>query len=207
MSSTELIVILARGNMMISLSEYSEDELAGLLKNNSEAAFSEIYRRYWDKMYVVARKRLDNATEGEEIVQDIFCNLWRKRAGFELHKGFNNYFSVAVKFEVINRLQKRSRTQVFEKNWSNELTEVDQSTQDQLRFNELQQLLELTVKSLPEKCQLVFRLKHEAGYSQKQIAASLDISEKTVEAHLSKARKTIKASLGSSAILLLLINL
>lgn len=206
MSSTELIVILARGNIMVSLSEYSEDKLAGLLKNGSEAAFSQIYSRYWDKMYVVARKRLDDAIEAEEIVQDVFCNLWRRRAGFELHKGFNNYFAVAVKFEVINRLQKRSRTQRFEKDWSNEVTEVDQSTQDQLSFNELQQLLELTVKSLPEKCQLVFRLKHEAGYSQKQIAETMDISEKTVEAHLSKARKTIKNNLGPAGMLLLLIN-
>ncbi|WP_316840212.1 RNA polymerase sigma-70 factor [Pedobacter gandavensis] len=192
---------------MISLSEYSEDELASLLKKGSEAGFSEIYRRYWDKLYIVARKRLDDATEAEEIVQDVFCNLWRKRTNFELHKGFNNYFSVAIKFEVINRLQKRARTQSFEKNWSIELTEIDQSTQDQLSFNELKQLLELTIKSLPEKCQLVFRLKHEEGYAQKQIAEQLDISEKTVEAHLSKARKTIKAKLGTLSILVLLINL
>lgn len=191
---------------MISLTEHSEDELAGLLKKSSEAAFSEIYRRYWDKLYVVSRKRLDDATEAEEIVQDLFCNLWRKRANFELHKGFNNYFSVAIKFEVINRLQKRARTQSFEKNWSNELTEIDRSTQDQLNFNELKQLLELTIKSLPEKCQLVFRLKHEEGYAQKQIAEQLNISEKTVEAHLSKARKTIKDQLGSLSILLFLMN-
>ncbi|WP_316821085.1 RNA polymerase sigma-70 factor [Pedobacter gandavensis] len=193
--------------MMISLTEHSEEELAGLLKKNSEAAFSEIYRRYWDKLYVVSRKRLDDATEAEEIVQDVFCNLWRKRANFELRKGFNNYFSVAVKFEVINRLQKRTRTQSFEKNWSQELTEIDLSTQDQLSFNELKQLLELTIKSLPEKCQLVFRLKHDDGYSQKQISEHLEISEKTVEAHLSKARKTIKDKLGDFGILLFLINL
>lgn len=192
---------------MISLTESSEDELAGLLKKNSETAFSEIYRRYWDKLYVVSRKRLDDAEEAEEIVQDIFCNLWRKRATFELHKGFNNYFSIAIKFEVINRLKKRARTQSFEKNWSHQLTEIDLSTQDQLSFNELKQLLEHTIKSLPEKCQLVFRLKHEEGYAQKQIAEQLAISEKTVEAHLSKARKTIKNKLGTIGTFLLLFNL
>ena len=42
-------------------------------------------------------------------MQDIFCNLWRKRSGFELTKGFQYYFSVAVKFEVINRMAKKSR--------------------------------------------------------------------------------------------------
>ncbi|PTS97327.1 RNA polymerase sigma-70 factor, partial [Pedobacter sp. HMWF019] len=61
---------------------------------------------------------------------------------------------------------------------------------------ELQQKLQLTIQSLPEKCQLVFKLKHENGYSQKEIAKELQISEKTVEAHLSKARKTLKQSFG-----------
>lgn len=181
---------------MVPLSKHSEDELAALLRAGSEAAFSEIYSRYWDKLYIVARKRLDSEFEGEEIVQEIFCKLWRRREIFQLNKGFNNYFSVAVKFEVINRLQKRERTQALEKNLSQELTELDETTVEQMDFNELKQQLELTIKRLPEKCQLVFRLKHEEGYSQKQIALELDLSEKTVEAHLSKARKTIKDQFG-----------
>lgn len=182
---------------MVSLSEHSENELAVLLKTGSERAFSEIYNRYWDKLFIVARKRLDSAFEGEEIVQEIFCNLWRKRESFQLNKGFNNYFSVAVKFEVINRLQKRTRTQLLEKNLSQELTEFDEATIEQLSFKELKQQLELTIKQLPEKCQIIFRLKHEEGLSQKQIAAQLELSEKTVEAHLSKARKTIKDQFGN----------
>lgn len=182
---------------MVPLSKHSENELAGLLKAGSEAAFSEIYNRYWDKLYIVARKRLDSAYEGEEIVQEIFCNLWRKRETFQLEKGFNNYFSVAVKFEVINRLQKKERIQTLEKNLSVQLTELDETTSKQIDFNELKAQIELTVKQLPEKCQIVFRLKHEEGLSQKQIAAQLDVSEKTVEAHLSKARKTIKDQFGS----------
>ena len=182
---------------MVPLSKYTEDELAGLLRAGSEAAFSEIYNRYWDKLYIVARKRLDNQFEGEEIVQEIFCNLWRKRETFQLQKGFNNYFSIAVKFEVINRLQKKERKENLEKNLTYELTEVDKTTVEQLDFNELKQQLEETIKRLPEKCQIVFRLKHEEGFSQKQIAAELDLSEKTVEAHLARARKSIKDQFGN----------
>ncbi|MFA4869513.1 MAG: RNA polymerase sigma-70 factor [Pedobacter sp.] len=192
---------------MVSLSEHSENELAGLLKTGSEAAFSEIYNRYWDKLYVVARKRLDSTFEGEEIVQEIFCNLWRKREIFQLDKGFNNYFSVAVKFEVINRLQKRERIQNLERNLSIQLTEFDDTTAKQVDFNELKAQIELTVRQLPEKCQIVFRLKHEDGLSQKQIADQLNVSEKTVEAHLSKARKTIKDQFGSLGSLFFLIFL
>ncbi|MBB6501940.1 RNA polymerase sigma factor [Pedobacter cryoconitis] len=176
----------------ISYGTLSDQELSGLIQVDDEAAFNEIYKRYWERLYVVARHRTDDTYEAEEIVQDIFCNLWRKRNEFVLTKGFLNYFSVAVKFEVINRLAKRNRENRLKKEVSVFSSLADESTVDQLNYNELQSQLALTIKVLPEKCMLVFKLKHEEGYSQKQIAEELNIAEKTVEAHLAKARKTIR---------------
>jgi RNA polymerase sigma-70 factor (family 1) len=174
----------------------SDNELATLITTDDEAAFNEIYKRYWERLYIAARHRIADSYEAEEIVQDIFCNLWRKRNGFELTKGFQNYFSVAVKFEVINRMAKKSRENRVKKEVLVLSSAIDESTSDQLDFNELQGQLALTIKVLPEKCLLVFKLKHEEGYSQKQIAEELNIAEKTVEAHLSKARKTIRIRFG-----------
>ncbi|MGY0041302.1 RNA polymerase sigma factor [Pedobacter sp. NJ-S-72] len=174
----------------------SDNELATLITTDDEAAFNEIYKRYWERLYVAARHRISDSYEAEEIVQDIFCNLWRKRNSFELTKGFQYYFSVAVKFEAINRMAKKSRENSVKKEVLVLSSVIDESTSDQLDFNELQSQLALTIKVLPEKCLLVFKLKHEEGYSQKQIAEELNIAEKTVEAHLSKARKTIRIRFG-----------
>lgn len=174
----------------------ADQELAVMMKAGDEAAFNEIYKRYWERLYVVAKHRTGDTYETEEIVQDIFCNLWRKRHSFELTKGFQNYFAVAVKFEVINRMARKNRENRLKKEVSVLSPLADESTSDQLDFNELQSQLALTIKVLPEKCLLVFKLKHEEGYSQKQIAEELNIAEKTVEAHLSKARKTIRIRFG-----------
>ncbi|MBB5644198.1 RNA polymerase sigma factor [Pedobacter cryoconitis] len=182
-----------------SYATLSDHELAGLLAADDEAAFNELYKRYWERLYVIARQRIDDAYEAEEIVQDIFCNLWRKRSTFELTKGFQYYFSVAVKFEVINRMAKKSRENRVKKEVLVLSSPFDESTSDQLDFNELKSQLALTIKVLPEKCLLVFKLKHEQGYSQKQIAQEMDIAEKTVEAHLAKARKTIRLRFGHLA--------
>ncbi len=103
---------------------------------------------------------------------------------------------MAVKFEVINRMAKKNRENRVKKEVLVFSSAIDESTSDQLDLNELQSQLALTIKALPEKCLLVFKLKHEQGYSQKQIAEELNMAEKTVEAHLSKARKTIRAKLG-----------
>lgn len=188
---------------MRDFNQLSEVELAELLRQDEELAFREIYVRYWDKLYVIACKRLNNPVDAEEVVQDIFCNLWRKRKEFILSKGFSNYFAVAVKFEVINRLAKRARQAIYKKKAVTEFTETDFSTLNIIALNELKDQLQQSLETLPKKCRMVFRLKYEKDYSQHQIAEALNISEKTVEAHLSKARKTLRGSFGNALGLLM----
>lgn len=174
---------------MANYSALSDHDLAKLLRDGNESAFNEIYNRNWAGIFLVARNRLKNDSLAEEIVQNIFCSLWRKRTDFYLEKSFKAYFAVAVKYEVINQTAKRKREIDFANRFT--YTDVDNSTLQTLSFNELKGILEDSICLLPERCQLVFRLKIEHGYSQKQIAKELNISEKTVEAHLSKARKDL----------------
>jgi len=181
---------------MAPYDKLNDFEVAELLRADSEAAFKLIYNRYWDKLYVIACKRMGERLEAEEVVQDIFCNLWRKRRSLTLSKGFDNYLAVAVKFEVINRLAKHARASAYEKELAGALSEVDESMLQQLDYNELQRKFKDTVNGLSEKCRIVFNLQHELGYSHQQIADELDISTKTVEAHLSKARRTLRDTFG-----------
>ncbi len=185
-------------DLMLTYQNLSDQELLFLLKTDDESAFNELYNRYWSGIFLVARNRLSNDSDAEEIVQDIFCNLWRKRSLFVLEKSFKAYFSVAVKYEVINRLAQKKRENSFIEKLSKENTEEDLSTLQTLSFNDLEERLYDSIILLPERCQLVFKLRFEKEFSQKEIAHELGISEKTVEAHLSKARKHIRTSLGST---------
>ena len=176
-------------------SQLGDFDLSRLLQQGDERAFSEIYKRYWEKLYLIANKRLNDSAEAEEIVQDIFCKLWRRRDTFLLTKGFDNYFAVAVKFEVINRIAKKSRHAVLKKEISLIYTETDNSTVEDLNLRELKKQFQDLVNALPEKCRMVFKLRYEKYYTQYQIAQELHISEKTVEAHLAKVRKSLKGTL------------
>ena len=191
------------------MDNYSDLKLAELLSMDSEAAFNEIYNRYWASVFLVARNRLKNDLEAEEIVQNIFCHLWRKRRTFQLKKTFQIYFAVAVKYEVINLSVKKQREINFVEHVSRHGFNVDNSTLQKLSYNELKHTLEKTICVLPERCQLVFRLRIESEYTQKEIAKELAISEKTVETHLTKARKHIRDTLDPALIphVIILINM
>jgi RNA polymerase sigma-70 factor (ECF subfamily) len=175
--------------------DHTDEQLVYLLRGSDEAAFTEIYRRYWDKLYVAATHRLCDGVEAKEVVQDIFYNLWKKRASLRLTHALSTYLAAAVKFEVINRLARDERKRRYLKDTAGRLSIAENLTQQQIDFDMLREQLSALVKALPEKCRLVYRLHREAGYSKEEIAEELGIASKTVEAHLSTAIRKIRRGL------------
>ncbi|HLU51765.1 MAG TPA: RNA polymerase sigma-70 factor [Flavobacteriaceae bacterium] len=195
---------------MSSYDLYTDFEIVDLLNQNDESAFRHLYNKYWDKLFIMASNRLDDPTEGEEVVQDIFFNLWKKRETFRLQRGFENYFAVALKYEVITRRAKRLKNKAFQTQLYSALNEpYIEEAFHQFDLDQLQSQLKYRINQLPKKCQLVFTLSRESELSNKQIAEKLNISEKTVEKHITHALKFLKTHFGHyfNLILLLLISL
>ena len=180
----------------------NEKEVLTRLHNGDKEAFTELYNLYWKKLFSLAAQKLQNLYEAEELVQDIFLDLWKRREELAVEHSLSSYLAASVKYKVINLLAKRNLQSRYE-NYAHSLRVIsDLSTEQNLRFEELkEQLLKETAK-LPEKCRLVFHLSREEGFSQKQIANKLSISEKTVEAHLSRALRSLRTGLSGLITLL-----
>lgn len=170
-------------------------ELIQCLKEEGDrAAFEELYNRYWKKLLVQALIKLKAEAEAEEVVQDVFMDLWERRRSIEIQKTFHTYMASCVKYQILKRLARQRKHDTFEQESRLSFTDGVNITEDWLNYEATRRQIEETVQCLPEKCQLVFRLSREEGYSQKEIAEALSISTKTVETHLGKALKTIRSS-------------
>lgn len=189
-------------NNMKSASTASDLELIDFLQKGSRMAFTEIYNRYWDKLFNMAGHKLDHLEDAEEVVQDIFISLWHRRESLSISTTLNAYLAVSVKYRVIKFLDKQYQQKKYAGSLGPEKL-LDNSTEQWLEFMEMKERLEKLVLKLPIKCQLVYRLSREDGASQKEIAESLNISEKTVEAHLAKAVQRIKTGINSYLLTLL----
>lgn len=190
---------------MRDFSKYSDQELAAFLRSGDAAAFKAIYKKYWEKLLVVAGKRLDDLQEAEEVLQDIFLNLWLRRKDFELRVSFDNYFAVAVKFQIINRLAKRSRESLRNKAFAAGRVTAAEPAAVQFDVALLQRQLNDTIDTLPGKCRLVFKMSREQDLSNKEIAKTLGIAEKTVEKHMTSALKTLRTRFGNLLPVLMLL--
>lgn len=161
------------------------------MAENNHDAFTEIYNRYWKKLFTVAANKVFELEEAREIVQNVFISLWDRRNVLQIEGSLSAYLAMSVKYRVINALDARFTRKKYLDSLVKD-KDFDDSTREWLEFMDLESRLSVLIAALPEKCRLVFELSRQKGYSNKEIAAELNISEKTVEAHLSKARKDLR---------------
>jgi RNA polymerase sigma factor (sigma-70 family) len=126
------------------------------------------------------------------MVQDIFLDIWNRRAELNITGDLEAYLAVSMKFKVINAQARLKRSRDFQQYLVYHQTKQDNSTEEWLGFHELKERLSLLVSKLPERCRITYQLSKELGFSQREIAAQLEISEKAVEANLSRAMKSLR---------------
>jgi len=173
----------------------SDDELTLLLKIGNDAAFTHIYNTYWKKLYYIAYKLLKDTVAAEEIVQDVFLTLWRKKEGLNI-ACLNQYLGAMTRYAVYRYVAKEKQFKTGEDNVAAmnavAVSEIDVDNKILLEI-----ITELSNK-LPEKCRLVFQYNKLQDQSLAEVAERLNISQKTAEAHLTKALRIIRANIGSA---------
>jgi RNA polymerase sigma-70 factor (ECF subfamily) len=182
---------------MMIYPDYTDLELVTLICDGDENAFAEIYNRYWKQVLYYAAQKTGDMTAAEDIVQDVFVSLWKRRAELEIKSEFKNYLIVSIKYRVLKFLNRERIKRLAEE--SNGLTYdlLDDSTQQYLDFEELRSALEEMICKLPEKSALIYRMNKEEGLSHREIACEMGMSEKAINSNLVRTKKTLRAGLNT----------
>jgi RNA polymerase sigma-70 factor, ECF subfamily len=151
-------------------------------------AFESLFKQYYTKMCLFAKRYTHDITTSREIVQDVFIYLWEHRKELEIRTSVRSYLASAVRYNSIRRLEKNNKAPVF----MDILPEPDQEFHDHLEYAELQAAILKAIEALPDQCRKVFRLSRFEQLKYTEIASNLKISVKTVEAHISRALRLIQ---------------
>ena len=176
---------------MNTYTRYTPDELLDLIVQDNEAAFSELYERYWEKLYVIAYNRLRDKAAAEDIVHDVFTALWLNRHSANIASP-ENYLAVAVKYAVLNRVKRIIRDREKHSRSAAEVPVADCQIETALHYKTIIERVKQEVEQLPVRCRLIFQYSREEGLPVKEIARRLQISPKTVENQLGKAVRQLK---------------
>lgn len=170
----------------------SLDKLIRHCKNQDRKAQEQLYRLYAGKLFGLCLKYSDNHAQAEDSLQDGFLTIFAKISQYNNQGSFEGW----MKRIVINTCLQKHRSQKLyeitnEENLAEEEVEIDDESVS------LDYLLSL-IQSLPDRYQQVFNLYVMEGFSHKEIAKMLNISEGTSKSNLSRARLSLKEKIEES---------
>jgi RNA polymerase sigma-70 factor (family 1) len=192
---------------MIPYAHYSDFELASLLKGGDERAFAEIYDRYKGALYVHAFNLLRDREEAKDILQQVFAILWDNRDSIELKTQLLAYLYTSVRNKIFNLIAHKKVESKYITSLAGFASTWEENTDHLVRRNQLLEIIDREITSLPEKMREVFELSRRGNLSHREIAELLGISEKTVKNQVNNSLKILRVKLGIFIYLLLLSNL
>ena len=176
-----------------------EEVLLAAIARGDHHAFRKLFDQYHHKVYSYSVKFLRSEVLAEEIVQEVFINIWLGRAKAPEITNFGGYLRVITKNMTLNALKKIALQFRLSKAQMNSWTEVDNDTEQNIRLKETRELLTEAISKLPKQQRLIYQMCHIDGLKQKEAAEQLNISPLTVKAHLRDATKTIRNIMGDRA--------
>ncbi len=165
--------------------------------------FEETYVSYYARMKRFARQYIIREEDAENIVQDIFFDLWKKQLEFSSFVNLNGFLFMMLKNRCIDFLRQKTIEQQAVDEIQSEYIRTLKLNFESLEVldNELlsdvdiDSIIQNAIESLPEKCREIFVMNKIEGKKQKVIAQELNISVHTVESQMTIAYKKLKEAL------------
>jgi RNA polymerase sigma factor, sigma-70 family/RNA polymerase sigma-70 factor, Bacteroides expansion family 1 len=184
------------------MTQYLDDKL--IIKNLKEGdvlSFDSIFKKYHKKVYYFAISYLKNKEEAEDVVQEVFMNLWKCRDQINEYYVFSKYL-----FKITyNATCKKFRKQASDKKQMEEALQniliEDNSTNLEIEYNNLLETANMLIDKLPSRQKNIFLLSINEQLTNEQIAQQLNISKKTVENYLAMAKTSLRKSFSDGRIL------
>lgn len=163
------------------------------IKEGDIKIFENVFRQYYTLLCIYAFGITGRKDIAEEVVQDVFYNIWKKRENIHILRSIKNYLYGAVRNQSLQYLEhltmeERHRLHVL----NGENMDAELSPQEKLEYKELEGVIERTLNRLPERRLQIFRMHRMDGKKYKEIADRFSISVKTVEAEMTKAYRALR---------------
>lgn len=160
-----------------------------------ESSFKQLYERNWEKVYAVCYNHLGQVEVAQGMTQDIFRSLWERKDVLEITSSPERYLVRAAKFKVFEHIRNLQNREKHLERIKHDYPKHSYATEEQVMFSTLSIQVGRLIDSLPTRCREVFKMSREDGFTNKEIANILSITERAVEYHIARALQTLRGSL------------
>jgi len=159
-----------------------------------------LFKLYSAKLLGIALNYLPAKEDAEEVVQDVFLKLWKKKDYLKIESNITGYLYKMTRNACLDVLKHKRNVihiesyGVYKENILNYNALANDAASNIIE-KELEKIIEESIAKLPEKCRKVFIKSRYHRLNHKEISQDMSISTKTVENHITKANKLLKVSL------------
>lgn len=164
------------------------------MKLTTEKQFEALFKENWQQMYLAGYTRLPDHQIVEDMIQEIFIDIWKRREEIQFDKDPKIYLLTAVKYQVLKHLDRSISFASLTDN--SECGQISDEA-DILSLDEVFEKIEVAVDKLSPRSAEIFKLSKFEGKSVDEIAQGLQISPQTVHNSLSSSLKILRRELGS----------
>ena len=186
----------------IVTTEISDEELIERIQQSDRAAFDVLYERYFPRVSGYVRRRVNNRADVEEIVQEVFINVFTSLDSYRGEAPFAAWVLGISRYTIAGRFKKKQHKMVpldgTQHEGAGETSYADQrrepSPLEHYECRERVAELETAARTrlTRDQWQLV-ELHHVKNHSVRQMASDLDRSEDSIKSNLYRARKLLLA--------------
>ncbi len=168
-----------------------EEKILERCQAGDEKAFAELYHRYAPKMLGVCFRYAKSREEAEDMLQEGFIRLFKNINSYQSRGSFEGWIRRIIVNTAINYYKTQIKYNTTE-NFDNH-RELGELQEEPIVVSDISQkkLLEM-ISELPKGYNMVFNMYVLDGFTHKEIADILEISENTSKSQLAKARKLLQ---------------
>lgn len=168
-------------------------DLVRHLRRGDQQAFHDLYTLFAPVMFRYLARKTRDQDVAQDLVQELFVRIWRKRADLDPEQSLKAYLYTAASRLAIDHLRRNTqRAEVPGEDWD-ECLMVDSHELQVIHHDQARALL----ASLSKSQRTVFCLSRIEGLTYHEIAELLGITAKTVETHMSRAFAKLRQHLGA----------
>lgn len=173
-------------------SALSDKELMRLLAGDDARAFEALYQRHAGALYAFAYRKIPVPAIVEDLLQEVFTNIYRRRAELDHIENIPAYLYNALRNRIFNEL----RNAMLHEQHHQQLS-TGQSADLQINYDlrELEKAFAAALDKLTERSREIFLLSRRDHLTYKEIAERLGISVKAVEKHMSRTLGVMREEL------------
>ncbi len=172
---------------------HNERQLLLKISQGDQTAFTTLFSIHQHKLGEYIFRLAGNYELAQEIVQDIFLKIWRRRAYLAEIENFPAYLFVISRNHAFNCLKQVAIERKRKQTWIRDnKEEVSAENETDNLYQRYYSLMEATIEKLPPRQKAVYLLSHHEGLSYEEIASRLQLSFETVKKHKSLALKFIR---------------